>query len=143
MARYPGWQREDRQDYGIMTTPLYTKLGNVFVLNGIDQIGDVVIISVHSIMLLLCIKADPENRECILEKFVDPTVCILDTCLDLSFGWPGRSRIDEIGKFCQVDISNYLCWWFDEDMHSINHIFKTIKDVYDKNARKSTHEVFC
>ena len=128
-----------------MSPPLYTKLSNVLVLNGIDRVGDVLIISisVYSGMLLLCIKADPSNNECILEKYVDPTVHILDTRLKSNFGWLGRSRIDEIGKFCQVDISNYLCWWFNEDTYSINHIFKTIKDVYDKNARKPTYDVFC
>ena len=126
--------------------PLYTKLGKVFVLNDIDRVGDVLIMSVHpgiSTGMILCIKSDPSNNECILEKYVDPTVHILDTRLKSNFGWPGRSRIDEIGKFCQVDISNYLCWWFNEDTHPINHIFKTIKDVYDKNARKPTYDVFC
>ena len=126
--------------------PLYTKLGKVFVLNDIDRVGDVLILDLQPLMstgMLLCIKSDPSNNECILEKYVDPTVHILDTRLKSNFGWFGRSIMDEIGKFCQVDISNYLCWWFNEDVHSINRIFKTIKDVYDKNARKPTYDVFC
>ena len=119
---------------------LYEKLGNdpmTLIMKGVPN-SSVLICWSSSYGSLLAIKRRGVTSVNILPEFVDKNTNIVDTTLSERFGWHNNANMRSISNTMQIDLYGYKCWAFNKEEFSYEQVFKTIKDVYDRNTGRSS-----
>ena len=116
-------------------------IDEVCVLKGVNPPGSVLILSTSDQGgCLLVIKCNSNNDHMILPQFVSPDTKILDTSLRSDFGWSVHRRGYD---FQVVDLKKYRGWFYLSSDHTVEELFTIIKEVYDRNTRRSSGFVRC
>ena len=121
---------------------LYDVVGHgdnkVYVLKGISPPGSVLILSSEENKSYLAIRCNNINPSLILPQFASYDTEILDTRLRPNFGWSFRER----GFWKKaVNLSNYRGWYYMSSSYTVAELFTTIKEVYDRNTRRTSGSV--
>jgi len=124
---------------------LYEKLGSdpmTLIMKGVPNSS--VLICYHSnYSSLLAIKHTGQAPFDILPEFVDINMKILDTRLTPDFGWVRSRTRSSISDIMYTDLSGYACWAFCAEEYSYEQVFKTIKEVYDRNTSRYYRTIQC